>query len=112
MQARACPARGAIVRADAPATVLGGPPRGRRGGVLAGTPPGRDAPGRGGAGSPRLVHVARGVQTDAKIRTERLAREVLGSSVDLAGDVVSQSDRTARVSSPVAGRLEDIRFGE
>lgn len=58
------------------------------------------------------VHVASGVQADARIRTERVVREVLAASVELPGEIVSQSDRTARVSSPVAGRLDDIRFGE
>ncbi len=61
---------------------------------------------------PRVVHVAAGVQADAKIRSERVSREVLGRTVELAGEIVSQFDRTARVSSPVAGRLEEIRFGE
>jgi membrane fusion protein, heavy metal efflux system len=58
------------------------------------------------------VHVATGVQADAKIRTERVVREILAASVELPGEITSQSDRTARVSSPVAGRLDDIRFGE
>lgn len=61
---------------------------------------------------PRVIHVAAGVQADAKIRSERVSREVLGRTVELAGEIVSQFDRTARVSSPVAGRLEEVRFGE
>lgn len=80
----------------------------------------RARPPSGGAGAspsasaavPRVVHVALGVQTDAKIRTERVGREVLGRTVELAGEIVSHPDRTARVSSPVGGRLEAIRFGE
>lgn len=63
-------------------------------------------------GRPQIVHVASGVQADAAIRTERAAKDVLGATIDLPGEVVSQSDRTARLSSPVAGRLEAIRFGE
>lgn len=63
-------------------------------------------------GRPQIVRVAAGVQADAAIRTERAARDVLGATIDLPGEVVSQSDRTARLSSPVAGRLEEIRFGE
>jgi membrane fusion protein, heavy metal efflux system len=58
------------------------------------------------------VHVAANVQADARLRTERVAREVIGASVELAGEIVSDPDHTARVSSPVAGRLEQIRFGE
>lgn len=64
------------------------------------------------AGAVATVHVAAGVQDDAKVRVERVTSEVLGASVELPGEIASQSDRTARVSSPVAGRLDDIRFGE
>jgi membrane fusion protein, heavy metal efflux system len=64
------------------------------------------------ARAPARVHVATGVQADAKIRTERVVRDVLAAAVELPGEIVSQSDRTARVSSPVAGRLDDIKFGE
>ncbi|MBX3233620.1 MAG: efflux RND transporter periplasmic adaptor subunit [Labilithrix sp.] len=58
------------------------------------------------------VHLAIGVQTDAKVRSERVTREVLGRTVEIAGEIVSTPDRTARVSSPVAGRLDSVRFGE
>jgi membrane fusion protein, heavy metal efflux system len=58
------------------------------------------------------VHVARNVQSDAKVRTETVAREILGATIEIAGEIASDPDRTARVSSPVAGRLEEVRFAE
>ena len=75
-------------------------------------PRGDDPPDSARASGPGTVHVATGVQDDAKIRVERVTSEVLGASVELPGEIASQSDRTARVSSPVAGRLDAIRFGE
>src|SRR5690606_5641081 len=48
----------------------------------------------------------------AKIQTAPVTREVLAVTVALPGELVPDPDKTARVASPVAGRIERIGFRE
>lgn len=48
----------------------------------------------------------------AKIRTAPATTEALSTTVTLPGEIVADPDRSARVSTPIAGRLVDVRFKE
>ncbi|AKU94942.1 Cobalt/zinc/cadmium efflux RND transporter, membrane fusion protein, CzcB family [Labilithrix luteola] len=48
----------------------------------------------------------------SKIRTAPATTEVLSATVTLPGEIVADPDRSARVSTPIAGRLTDVRFKE
>lgn len=61
---------------------------------------------------PRRVRLADDVVAAAKIKTARVAREPLAASVDLPGEIASDPDRTARISTPAAGRLVRVSFRE
>lgn len=60
----------------------------------------------------RHVKLAESVVRDAKIETAPARREALGATLSLPGEVASDPDRTARISSPAAGRIEAARFKE
>ncbi|MFT3926824.1 MAG: efflux RND transporter periplasmic adaptor subunit [Myxococcales bacterium] len=61
---------------------------------------------------PTLIKLAPEVVEAAKIRTAKVAREALVATLSLPGETVADPDRTARVASPVAGRLEQVLFKE
>lgn len=61
---------------------------------------------------PKRVHLTPKVIAAAKIGTALATREVLSVTVTLPGEVVADPDRSARVSSPVAGRLVQVKLTE
>ncbi len=58
--------------------------------------------------STRRLALKAAVVAAAKIRTAPVRRECLGSAVELAGEIESDPDHTARIASPVAGRVESV----
>ncbi len=61
---------------------------------------------------PKRVRLTKEVITDAKVQTAPVAREVLAVTLALPGEIAPDPDKSARVSTPVAGRLVDVRFKE
>ncbi len=61
---------------------------------------------------PKRVKLTKEVFAAAKIETTKAVKEALASTLTLPGQVASDPDRSARVSSPVAGRVVDVRFKE
>ena len=61
---------------------------------------------------PKRIALSAKVIADAGIKTMPVAREPLMPTVDLPGAIAADPDRSARVSPPVAGRLEQIFFHE
>jgi cobalt-zinc-cadmium efflux system membrane fusion protein len=61
---------------------------------------------------PRHVKLSEAVIRDAKIESAPARREALGTTLSLPGEVAADPDRTARISSPAAGRIEEARFKE
>ena len=61
---------------------------------------------------PRRVQLSPKVTADAGIKTMPVVREPLTATVDLPGEIGADPDKSARVSSPVAGRLDQISFKE
>jgi membrane fusion protein, heavy metal efflux system len=60
----------------------------------------------------RKVKLSDAVIRDAKLRVAPVTREVLSETLTLAGEVAGDPDRLARISSPSAGRIEEVRFKE
>jgi membrane fusion protein, heavy metal efflux system len=60
----------------------------------------------------RRVHLTPKVIADVKIATEEVTLQVLAASVSLPGEIAADPDKSARVSSPVAGRILEVRFKE
>lgn len=60
----------------------------------------------------RQVRVPEAVIVGAGITTAPARRVSLASTIVLTGEVVPEPDRTSRISSAVAGRLEQVRFNE
>ena len=58
------------------------------------------------------VKLTDAVVRDAAIETTPARREALGATLNLPGEVASDPDRTARISSPAAGRIEEARLRE
>ena len=52
------------------------------------------------------------VVADAEIEVKPVATEVLATTLGLAGEIVSDPDKSARVASPVAGRIESVALRE
>lgn len=63
-------------------------------------------------GVAKRVRVAPAVLKDAKIAVAPVVKESLAITLVLPGEVTADPDRTARVSSPVAGRLDQVSFKE
>lgn len=61
---------------------------------------------------PSKVRIADSVIADAKIRTAPATREPLALVLSLPGELAADPDKSARVSSPVAGRIERVDFKE
>jgi cobalt-zinc-cadmium efflux system membrane fusion protein len=61
---------------------------------------------------PTHVTLTPAVIKAARIRSQPVAREVLAATLALPGEIVADPDRSARVASPIAGRIEQTAFGE
>lgn len=61
---------------------------------------------------PRRAKLTKEIVEGAKIQWQPASREVLASVLALPGEVAADPDRSARVSSPVAGRLTAVKFKE
>ncbi len=61
---------------------------------------------------PKRAKLTPDVIEAAKIKTAPASKESLSPTLSLPGEVSGDPDRSARVSSPVAGRLVDVRFKE
>lgn len=61
---------------------------------------------------PRHAKLSKEIIDGAKIRWQPATKEVLAPTLSLPGEVAADPDRSARVSSPVAGRIVDVRFKE
>jgi len=61
---------------------------------------------------PKRAKLPMNVIEAAKIRTAIAKKEVLAPTMALPGELAADPDKSARVSSPVAGRLSDVRFKE
>lgn len=61
---------------------------------------------------PKLVRLSAQVIADAQIRAAPVAREVLPSTLALPGEIAADPDKSARLSSPIPGRIESVRFQE
>lgn len=61
---------------------------------------------------PRRAKLTKEVVEGAQIRTTPAKRETLAPTLALPGEVSADPDRSARVASPVAGRLVDVRYRE
>lgn len=61
---------------------------------------------------PKLVRLSEQVIADAQIRTNPVRRELLPSTLALPGEIAADPDKSARLSSPIPGRIESVRFQE
>jgi cobalt-zinc-cadmium efflux system membrane fusion protein len=61
---------------------------------------------------PRQLKLEQRVIEQAGIKTAKAEREVLAEVLNLPGEVAADPDRVARISTPAAGRLEEVRFRE
>ena len=61
---------------------------------------------------PKRVRLTKQVIADAKVKTAAVVKEVLAPTIALPGEIVSDPDKTARVSTPAAGRLVAVSFRE
>jgi cobalt-zinc-cadmium efflux system membrane fusion protein len=61
---------------------------------------------------PTRVRLSPKVVLDAKIRTEPVITEELAATLMLPGEVGADPDRSARVSTPVAGRIANVQMKE
>ena len=58
------------------------------------------------------VRLSPRVLADAKIETAPVTKEALRLALALPGEIAADPDKTARISSPVAGRIEQVAFRE
>ncbi len=61
---------------------------------------------------PRKVRLPASVVADAKIKTAPVQRELLAATLALPGEIAADPDRSARLSTPVPGRLVHVSFKE
>ena len=61
---------------------------------------------------PKRVHLTKEVIADAKLKSTPVVKEPLAPTLLLPGEIVSDPDKTARVSTPAAGRLVQVSFRE
>lgn len=61
---------------------------------------------------PRRVKLAPNVINDARIRTAPVRRGTLAVTISLPGEIAADPDRAARIASPAAGKIEEVRFKE
>ncbi|HEX5656875.1 MAG TPA: biotin/lipoyl-binding protein, partial [Polyangiales bacterium] len=72
--------------------------------------PHRDEPEH--AEFPTHVQLPEEVVRAAGVRTQKVERELLVSTIDLPGELAVDPDRAARVASPIPGRIEQVSFKE
>ncbi len=58
----------------------------------------------------KTVRLSPQVFRDAKLEITPAAKETLAANIVLPGEVVADPDRSARISSTVPGRVEEVRF--
>src|SRR4029078_13155430 len=63
-------------------------------------------------GLAKRVRLSPAVIAAAKIETRPVVKEPLAPTLSLPGEISPDPDRSARVSSPVAGRVERVSFQE
>lgn len=61
---------------------------------------------------PTRVALSDAVVADAQIRTAKVTRAVVPLTLGLPGELVANPDKSARLASPIAGRIEEVRFQE
>jgi len=61
---------------------------------------------------PRRIKLSEAVIRDANLRIAPATREVLSETLSLPGEIAADPDQLARISSPTAGRVEEVRFKE
>jgi cobalt-zinc-cadmium efflux system membrane fusion protein len=61
---------------------------------------------------PRHIELSKAVMADAKLQFATVKREALSETLSLPGEIAADPDQLARISSPAAGRIEDVRFKE
>ncbi len=61
---------------------------------------------------PRRLTPSAQVIKDARIRTAPATREAITATLSLSGEIAADPDHSARISSPVAGRIAQVRFRE
>lgn len=74
--------------------------------------PSRSTADGGNETNTRSVHLSAQVIADAKIKTGVAVKENLFGALELLGETASIPDRTSRIASPVAGRIERLTFNE
>jgi membrane fusion protein, heavy metal efflux system len=61
---------------------------------------------------PKSVRLPPNVLAEIHLTTEPVQRQLLAASISLPGEIATDPDKTARVSSPVAGRIVQVLFKE
>ncbi len=61
---------------------------------------------------PHRVKLTPEVVKDAAIRTAPIRRATLAVTVSLPGEIAADPDHSARISSPAAGHIDEVRFKE
>jgi len=61
---------------------------------------------------PRKLRLSKEVESNAQIKTAPVRKAALASTLSLPGEVVSNPDNTAKVASPLAGRIVKVAFQE
>lgn len=63
-------------------------------------------------GLPKVVHLPPEVFRAANLDVAPAHKEILRSTLALPGEIAANPDRSGRISSTVAGRIEEVRFKE
>lgn len=61
---------------------------------------------------PKKVKLPKDVVENAKIKTAPVGKEALSPTLSLPGEIAVDPDKSARVSSPIAGRLVEVKLKE
>ncbi len=61
---------------------------------------------------PKVVKLDPEPRARAGVRSEPAKKETLAKTLTLSGEIVADPDRTAKISSPIAGRLERVAMRE
>jgi len=63
-------------------------------------------------GLPKQVRLSPEVIKEAKVQWAPVGKEPLTATLTLPGEIVADPDKSGRISSPVAGRVEEVSFKE
>jgi cobalt-zinc-cadmium efflux system membrane fusion protein len=63
-------------------------------------------------GLQRVVHLSPDVAKAAHVETAPVKKDILRASLLLPGEIAANPDKSGRISSPVAGRIESVTFQE